>query len=62
METMNSEKNLNEIESVLRTAGAIAFAIVVTVPIALTIYDKGLKPLLEKKPKEDFLPDKNCTT
>lgn len=30
-------------------AGAVAIAILVTVPVALTVYDAGLRPLLDRK-------------
>lgn len=38
-----------EVKSALITAGAIGVAIIVTVPIALVVYDKGVKPMLDKK-------------
>jgi hypothetical protein len=38
-----------EVKSALITAAAIGVTIIVTVPIALTVYDKGLKPMLDKK-------------
>lgn len=38
-----------EIKDALITAGAITMAIVVAVPAALTIYDQGLRPMLDKR-------------
>lgn len=38
-----------EVKNALITAGAITMAIVVAVPVALTVYDQGLRPLLDKR-------------
>lgn len=38
-----------EVKEAIITAGAITMTILVTVPVALTVYDAGLRPLLEKE-------------
>lgn len=42
---MNVDK---EVKETLVTAAAITMAILVTVPIALVLFDQGLRPWLEK--------------
>ena len=53
-----------EVKEALITASTIAMAIVVTVPLALTAYNQGLRPLLDKKKeltnvKKETLPPRN---
>lgn len=40
-----------EVKETLITAIAITMAIIVAVPAALTIYDQGLRPMLDKTKK-----------